>query len=318
MKILLTGGSGLIGSALYPLLCEKGYDVKCALRRRSDNDVIRDEDIFYYNGLGSNADWSMILNDIDVVVHLAAQVPMAGDNSYDKFFEINFKGTETLAIQAVRAKVKRFIFISSIGIYGTSDSEISLNENNRENPDNNYSLSKQMAEHALCAIGNQTGMEIIILRLPLVYGPHVKANFLKLLDYVYKGIPLPFAGVKNKRNFIALDNVLQAIHACIVNEKAGNEIFIISDYEYISTNDLIQKISFAMGKPPRLFRLPQSLAKLFLTIIGRKDLYNKLWGSLRVDSKKIRDKIGWVPTTSIDEGIKITVDWYLSEKNIKK
>ncbi len=314
MKILLTGGTGLIGRALYPILREKGYDVRCVLRRKGGNNIIRDEDVFYCKGFYGNTDWSMALDGIDFVVHLAAKVPIAGDISSNEFFEVNFKGTEALAFQAAKAGVKRFIFISSIGVYGASNSKIPLTEKERENPDNNYALSKQMAEHALCSIGNHTGMEIIILRPPLVYGPHVKANFLKLLDYVYKGIPLPFAGVKNQRNFIALDNMLHAILACIVNENAGNEVFVISDAEYISTEDLIRKISVAMGKPARLFRFPDFFAKSVLVFMGRKNLYNKLWGSLRVDPKKIRDRIGWVPEISIDQGIKKTVDWYLSEK----
>ena len=156
---------------------------------------------------------------------------------------------------------------------------------------------------------------VVILRPPLVYGPHVKANFLKLLDCIYKGIPLPFGGVKNQRNFIALDNVIQAILVCVVHEKTVNGIFLISDDEYISTKDLIDKISNAMGKPARIFYFPVFLAKLLLIIMGKKSLYNKLWGSLRVESKKIKDQLGWAPEMGMDEGIQKTVDWYLNKKN---
>ncbi len=318
MNILLTGATGLIGRALYPLLREKGYRVKCALRKKNDGKIIREEDVFYYENLDENTDWSLALNDIDAVIHLAARVPVEskGDGkSYNNFFQVNFKGTKRLAQQAVQKNIKRFIFISTIGILGTSDLKTPLTEKSKENPNNNYAISKQMAEHALISIGNQTDMEVVILRPPLVYGPYVKANFLKLLDCVYRGIPLPFAGVKNQRNFIALENVTQAISVCVAHKKAVNGIFNISDEEYISTRDLIRKISNAMGKPPRVFYFPIFVAKILLIMIGKKSLYNKLWGSLRVEYKKIKEQIGWTPEVGMDEGIQKTVDWYLNEKN---
>ena len=318
MNILLTGATGLIGRALYPLLREKGYRVKCALRKKNDGKIIREEDVFYYENLDENTDWSLALNNIDAVIHLAARVPVESKedgNSYNKFFQVNFKGTKRLAQQAAQKNIGRFIFISTIGILGTSDLKIPLTEKSKENPNNNYAISKQMAEHALISIGNQTDMEVVILRPPLVYGPYVKANFLKLLDCVYRGIPLPFAGVKNQRNFIALENVTQAISVCVAHKKAVNGIFNISDEEYISTRDLIRKISNAMGKPARIFNFPVFLAKLLLTIIGKKSLYNKLWGSLRVEYKKIKEQIGWTPKIGMDEGIQKAVDWYLNEKN---
>ena len=318
MNILLTGGTGLIGRALYPLLREKGYFLKCALRKKNDGKIIREDDVFYYENLDENTDWSLALNNIDIVIHLAAQVPFerkGDDNSYNKFCKVNFEGTKRLARQAAQKNIKRFIFISTIGILGTSDLKTPLTEQSKENPNNNYAISKQMAEQALCSIGDSSNMEVVILRPPLVYGPHVKANFLKLLDCVYKGIPLPFGGVKNQRNFIALDNVIQAVLTCVVHEKPVNGIFVISDDEYISTKDLIEKISNAMGKPARIFYFPVFLAKLLLIIMGKKSLYNKLWGSLRVESKKIKDQLGWAPKMGMDEGIQKTVDWYLSKKN---
>ena len=318
MNILLTGGTGLIGRALYPLLREKGYFLKCALRKKNDGKIIREDDVFYYENLDENTDWSLALNNIDIVIHLAAQVPFerkGDDNSYNKFCKVNFEGTKRLARQAAQKNIKRFIFISTIGILGTSDLKTPLTEQSKENPNNNYAISKQMAEQALCSIGDSSNMEVVILRPPLVYGPHVKANFLKLLDCIYKGIPLPFGGVKNQRNFIALDNVIQVILACVVHQKAINGIFNISDDEYISTKDLIEKISNAMGKPARIFYFPVFLAKSLLIIIGKKSLYNKLWGSLRVESKKIKDQLGWAPKMGMDEGIQKTVDWYLSKKN---
>ena len=318
MNILLTGGTGLIGRALYPLLREKGYFLKCALRKKNDGKIIREDDVFYYENLDENTDWSLALNNIDIVIHLAAQVPFerkGDDNSYNKFCKVNFEGTKRLARQAAQKNIKRFIFISTIGILGTSDLKTPLTEQSKENPNNNYAISKQMAEQALCSIGDSSNMEVVILRPPLVYGPHVKANFLKLLDCVYKGIPLPFGGVKNQRNFIALDNVIQAILTCVVHEKPVKGIFVISDDEYISTKDLIEKISNAMGKPARIFYFPVFLAKLLLILMGKKSLYNKLWGSLRVESKKIKDQLGWAPKMGMDEGIQKTVDWYLSKKN---
>ena len=318
MNILLTGGTGLIGRALYPLLREKGYSLKCALRKKNDGKIIREDDVFYYKNLDENTDWSLALNNIDVVIHLAAQVPFerkVDDNSYNKFCQVNFEGTKRLAEQAAQKHIRRFIFISTIGILGTSDLKKTLTEKSKENPNNNYAISKQMAEQALCLIGDTSNMEVVILRPPLVYGPHVKANFLKLLDCVYRGIPLPFGGVKNQRNFIALDNVIQVILACVVHQKAINGIFNISDDEYISTKDLIEKISNAMGKPARIFYFPVFLAKSLLIIIGKKSLYNKLWGSLRVESKKIKGQIGWAPQMGMDEGIQKTVDWYLGKKN---
>lgn len=328
MNIFLTGATGFIGRALYPVLIKGDHVVTCAIRKKpeelQDQYPLFDRTL-YFETFNSKTDFGKALDNIDVVVHLAGCAHVATKFDYDRheeFMDINFHGTRNLAEQSVQKGVKRFVFISSIGVNGKSTKPgVVLTEKDGESPYNSYTVSKLKAEQALRKIEKETGMEVVIIRPPLVYGPGVKANFLKLLNFVNSELPFPFAGVQNKRSFIAIDNMVDAIARCAAHEKAGGKTFFVSDDQSLSTSQLIEKISTAMGVNFRLFHFPPSIFKMILTVLGKKNIYNQLWEDLAIDSASIREHLGWRPKIGVDEGIRKTVHWYLEnfpEKNFLK
>ncbi len=200
---------------------------------------------------------------------------------YQRFFSVNHEGTRNLAVQAARQGVKRFVFMSSVLVNGSESPAGPFCETDRATPPNAYAVSKYEAEKSLEKIGAETGMEVVILRPPLVYGPGVKANFLKLLDLVYAGIPMPLGAIDNRRSFIGLQNLVDAVCLCLDHEKAGNQTFLISDGMDLSTPRLITTIAEAMGRHARLFAVPDRIMRTGLTLLGRKQIYDRLWGHFR-------------------------------------
>jgi nucleoside-diphosphate-sugar epimerase len=321
MNILLTGVNGFIGRFLYLELVQRKYSVLCAIRKKEPG--LRDpghffDRFFYFDVKNAKTDFKTALHNIDVVIHLAARAHMLTKSDYymqKEFMDINFHFTKNIAELSAKMGVKRFVFISTIGVNGKSTEGIcTYTEKDKEKPYNSYTISKFYAEQILRKIEAETGMEVVIIRPSLVYGPEVKANFLKLLKIVNTGIPLPFAGLNNKRSFVAIDNLVDAIAECAVHKKAGGETFLISDGHPLSTTQLLQKISAALGKKLRLFYFPPIILKMVLTSLGKKPIYDRLWGSLAVDSTKIRQHLDWQPKITFDQGIKKTTKWYLEEK----
>jgi len=253
---------------------------------------------------------------IDIVIHLAARVHVM-DGKQAKplaaFRTINTDGTYRLARTAANMGVKRFIFISTVKVNG-EDSSTSYTEKDSPNPQDPYAISKWEAEQILRDVSAKTGMETIIIRPPLVYGPAVRANFLRLLHLVDQGIPLPFARINNYRSLIYIGNLVDAIATCINHPNAGNQTFLVSDQDDVSTPDLIRLISSAMDKPTRLFSFPPNILSLFATMIGKKNLYDRLCGSLTVDASAISKTLSWQPPFSLNDGIAHTVEWYLRNK----
>jgi len=249
-------------------------------------------DYYYFKTLDGETEWKEALNGINVVIHLAARAHVLKEDSRDPLSEyrkVNLEGTKHLAESSARAGVRRFVFISSIGVNGKHTTALKpFSENDSAEPHNEYAISKWEAEKALRKIEAETGMEVVIIRPPLVYGPGVKANFLRLLDIVYKGLG---------------------------HLEAGGQTFLVSDGEDLSTPDLICRVSNAMGKPTMLFPFPPVVIKGLLKVAGKGNIYERLWGSLIVDSGKIRQVLGWEPPVSVDMEIKKTVDWYLNGRN---
>lgn len=318
MKILLTGVTGFIGRALYPELIKREHTVTCVVRKKYSG--VQDINrlfgrVFYFETLNDTAEFEEALKDIDVVIHLAAWAHKITKYDYDmkeEFMDINFHGTVNIGKQAAQRGVKRFVFISSIGVNGKStEPATAYTEKDEVSHHSSYTFSKLCAEQALREIEEKTGMEVVILRPPLVYGPEVKGNFLKLLNIIHTGLPLPFAGIRNERSLIAIDNMVDAIAECVVHEKAGGQTFIVSDGQSLSIPQLIRKISTFMGVKSRLFYFPTPPCELLLSLLNKKGIYNSLWRSLTVDSSKIRQHLEWQPKVSIDEGIQKTVQWYL-------
>jgi nucleoside-diphosphate-sugar epimerase len=325
MNILLTGATGFVGKALYRELITQKYNPTCVFRKRHKTDRLLSEfatgDRCFVDHVDGNTPWSACLKGIDQVVHLAGLAHTVNGDDPDPhrhFFSVNHEGTSNLAAQAARHGVQRFIFMSSIMVNGKTSTAGPFCETDRANPQNAYAAAKFAAEKSLEKIGADTGMEVVILRPPLVYGPYVKANFLKLLDLVYSAIPLPFGAVSNKRSFVCLENLVDAVCLCICHEKAANQTFMVSDHQDLSTTQLIQKIAAAMGRKPRLVAVPEKYMKSCFSLAGLDHMYDRLWGNLQVDASKIQMLLGWKPRVTVDQGIMKTVQWYLATRRHKR
>ena len=310
-KILLTGVTGFVGRALVNEMLRLELTVVAAVRSLSA-DLPGDVRQYVVGDLLLNTEWSLALNDIDVVIHSAARVHIMDDRVADplsEFRKVNVDGTLNLARQAAEEGVKRFVFISSIKVNGeiTSDG-CPFRPDDNINVTDPYGLSKYEAEQGLLALAKSTSIEVVIIRPPLIYGPGVKANFRSLLKWVNRGLPLPFALIQNKKSFIALDNLVNFIIHCVDHPKAANEIFLISDGEDVSTAELLRKIAKAFDKKAILLPIPVSLMKVVAKGLGKEDVANRLFGSLQVDSSKARDLLGWEPVITMDEQLKKIAD----------
>lgn len=301
-NMLVTGATGFVGSSFCAKATKTGYYVRRIVRKRIDSDEHVIENI------DGSALWKPALDGIDTVVHLAARVHVMKDKANDplaEFRRVNTQGTLNLARQAAGAGVRRFVFLSSIKVNGeyTANSR-AFTENDQPNTVDPYALSKLEAEQSLLDIASNSDMEVVIIRPPLVYGPGVKGNFASMIKWVGKGLPLPFGAVHNKRSFIALDNLVDFILLCIKHPGAANEIFLISDGEDISTTELLQKVGKALDKRVVLLPVPVGLIKLGAGLLGKRDIADRLFGSLRVDSSKARQLLGWKPVVSMDEQLR--------------
>lgn len=349
MLILITGANGFIGQALCKKILADGYQVRGAVRSAAQMTALPSgvEGAMVGN-IGSETDWYDALSGIDGIVHLAARVHVMRDSAADplaEFRKVNTAGTLNLAQQAVAAGVKRFVFISTVKVNGErtgnksrdQESGVRGQEKNRyqvsgrrgqetgdrrsvlkqsfsekdvPDPQDPYAVSKWEAEQGLMAIAEETGLEVVILRPPLVYGPGVKANFLRLFKIVERGIPLPFAKIDNRRSFIYLDNMIDAIITCINHPGAAGRTFLVNDGEDVSTPELIRRIALALGKPARLFSIPLFLMRLAGKLLGKSAATDRLFGFLTIDSTKIRRELGWKPPYTMKHGLKETAKWY--------
>ena len=318
--IFITGATGFVGSSLIKELLTQNYHTSVAVR---DNTSVVPFGVTKFNvgNLTADIDWLSMLNGIDVIIHAAARVHIMDelvDDPLAEFRKVNVYATLNLAKQAAKAGAKRFIFISSVKVNGEMTSR-----NHSFKPDDNYipidpyGLSKYEAEQGLLALAKETGMEMVIIRPPLVYGPDVRANFVSMMKWISKKIPLPFGAIHNQRSLIALDNLVSFIIQCIEHPKAANEIFLISDGEDVSTTALLQKVSKALGGKSWLIPVPVRWMSFSAKLIGKEDVANRLFGSLQVDSSKARYLLGWKPVITMDEQLKKTADAYLeNEKNL--
>ena len=318
-KILLTGVTGFVGRALVNDMLRLELTVVAAVRSLSA-DLPGDVRQHVVGDFLLNTEWLSALNDIDVVIHTAARVHIMNDQVTDplsEFRKVNVAGTLNLARQAAEAGVTRFIFISSIKVNGEMTNEgFPFRPDDNINVTDPYGLSKYEAEQGLLALAKNTSMEVVIIRPPLIYGPGVKANFLTMMGWVKKGVPLPFAAIHNKKSFIAIDNLVSFIIHCVDHPKAANEVFLISDGEDISTTELLQKVAKAFSKKAMLFPLPVRLMTFVAKLVGKEDVANRLFASLQVDSSKARDLLGWKPVITMDAELKKTTEAFLREKDI--
>ncbi len=267
--------------------------------------------------IGPDTDWSAALQGVDAVAHLAARAHVrreVADDPLQEFRRINVTATERLARCASDCGVQRLVFVSSVKVNGErTPPGADFSEADRPAPSEPYGLSKWEAEQALQGIAAETGLESVILRPPLVYGPRVKANFLSLMKLIDRGIPLPFAAITNRRSLIFLRNLTDALHQCLVHPRAANQLFMVSDGEALSTPELIGRLGLALQHPARLFPAPRGLLKLIANLAGQSKALERLTESLTVNASHIRQHLGWAPPYSVDQGFHATARWFLDE-----
>lgn len=307
--MLVTGASGFVGRTLCAELIKRGHSVRAALRTPESFDIAGCETI-KISGIDSHTDWNHALHGVTTVIHLAARVHVMHDDASDpleEFRRVNVVGTEHLARSAAANGVKRFVYVSSIKVNGEETcGEKKFTEEDAPCPQDPYGVSKWEAEQALHRVSQETGLEVVIVRPPLVYGSGVKGNFAQMLKVLSKGIPLPLAAVRNLRSLIYVGNLADALILCATHPAAAGQIYLVSDGEDVSTPDLLRQLGASMHHPARLFSCPPSLLKLAGRLIGKSDQIERLLGSLRVDSGKIRRELGWNSPYTLRDGLKNT------------
>ena len=309
-RILVTGANGFVGNRLCSDLVNKGYKVRAAVRTPSE--CLRTGcEVFAMPEISAEVEFKGLFQDVDSIIHLAARVHVMRDktsNPLEEFRKVNVIGTENLARAAVKRGVRRFVYVSSVKVNGevTYGNEKFVEEK-PASPQDAYGVSKWEAEQALHRIAAETGLEIVIVRPPLVYGPKVKGNFSQLLKAVAMGVPLPFATVNNLRSFIYVGNLSDALISCVEHPEATGQTYLVSDGEDISTTELLRQSGEAMGFPARLFSCPLILLRLLGRFSGNVKQIERLLGSLQIDSSKIRQELNWIPPYAFKQGLYLTI-----------
>lgn len=309
MKLLVTGASGLVGRATCSSFEKHGWNVRAAVRATP---LVRLPcGVAQVGSVDGQSNWEFALSGINAVVHLAARVHVMHDTAPDAlaaFRTVNVEGTLNLARQAAAAEVKRFVFISSAKVHGESTrAGRAFTEADAPSPQDAYASSKDEAEQGLRQLAADTGMEVVIIRPPLVYGTGVKANFAALMRAVQRGCPLPLGAVHNQRSLVALDNLVDFIVTCITHSKAANQTFLVSDGKDLSTTELVRGMASAAGVPARLLPVPVWALQAAGNLLGRGDAVQRLCGDFQVDISKAKALLGWVPPVSVDEGLKMAM-----------
>lgn len=313
MKILVTGANGLVGRAFCSVLDQNKDQVVRAVRRSTTPWEVPVGD------LNEDTDWSEALGqNTDVVVHLAGKVSLADGASSipgDLYSQVNTLGTANLARQCAQYGVKRFIFVSTVKVLGEGKSE-PYRDADLAVPADAYAISKWEAEQALRQIAAVTGMEVVVLRPPLVYGPGVKGNFLRLMQAIDKRRPLPLGGIQNQRSLIYLGNLVDAIRLCLTHPKAAGETFLVSDGDDVSTPELVSRIAASLQRRPFLLPVPVSWMRWAGRVLGKQAAVDRLLGSLCVDITPLREELGWTPPYTMQAGLEVTAQWYRKTKAV--
>jgi UDP-glucose 4-epimerase len=315
--ILLTGGSGFLGGALLSSLENGSESVRC-LGRHKPSKLLKSS--FHYSDINVDTDFSAVLKDITLLIHCAARVHVMNDNSsnpIDEFRKVNTHGTLNLAKQAASAGVKRFVFISSIKVNGEStELDLPFTSGGRFVPTDPYGLSKYEAEVGLRKIADETEMEVVIIRAPLIYGPGVGANFAALLNLVNKGYPLPFGMIdSNKRSMVYIANLVDLIVNCIHNPNASSQTFMVSDEHDLSTRELIYQMGKGLNKKSVQLFVPVWCYRFVGKLFGKSDVIDRLVGTLQVDIAHTKSVLNWTPPYTLEQGMAATAKAFLVEKN---
>ncbi|MCO4876545.1 SDR family oxidoreductase [Paraburkholderia caribensis] len=313
--VVVSGANGFVGRVLCRALLDAGHRVTGLVRRSGgciDGVTEWVDSSTDYNGITHN--WPAGLK-ADCVVHLAARVHVMHDTATDPdaaFRATNVEGTLRLAVASQQHGVPRFVFVSSIKAVAEGDGGVPLRENAPPRPEDAYGRSKRAAEDALTRLGDDTGLEIMIVRPPLVYGPQVRANFLRLMDAVWRGVPLPLGGADARRSMVYVGNLADALVHCATDPRAARQCFHVADNDAPTVAELVRALGRHLGKPARLLPVPAAWLRMAGRLTGRSAQVDRLIGSLQVDTSHIRDVLGWQPPFSTDEGLAATADWYRS------
>jgi UDP-4-keto-D-QuiNAc 4-reductase len=321
MKVLVTGASGFVGSALCRAIRPAGIDLYAAVRSPVQAQTLpADVTAVMVDDLIDLAQRSEVLAEMDCIIHLAARVHVMRDRIADPlaaFRAVNTTATVKLATAAVQCGVKRFIYLSSIKVNGEGQADCpsaetkTYSELTKPAPADPYGMSKWEAECQLQQVAVETGLEVVVIRPPLVYGPTVKANFLQLIKLVQRGVPLPFGQVENARSLVFVENLADAILTCVTHPQAAGQTFLVSDGEDVSTPELIRHLAIALGCEARLWPIPMAGLRLAGLLTGKSAAIARLLGSLTVDNRKICQILDWQPPFSLEQGLASTARWYL-------
>ncbi|MCG7871430.1 MAG: SDR family oxidoreductase [Candidatus Thiodiazotropha lotti] len=304
-KILVTGANGFVGTHLCPYLLDQGYSVRAALRSRQAAWQVGEQTVV--GDISADSDWQQALQGVDSVIHLAGRAHVMRESTDDPlslFRQVNVAGSLRLAEQAMVAGVRRFVYLSSIKVNGESSSAKPLAADDPAKPEDAYGQSKWEAEQALKDYLANGDMELVIVRPVLVYGAGVKGNLQSLVRWIRNGVPLPLAGVENRRSLVGIDNLLDFLQLCIEHPAAAGEAFLVADGEDLSTPRLIRMLAQAMGVKAKLFPLPNRVLRLLGRLSGRSAAIDRLCGDLQVDLDKNRRLLGWTPKQSVEAGLR--------------
>jgi len=305
--VFLTGATGFVGNALLVRLIADEYRVVAAVR---DSQALVSAGVrrVFISNFAAERNWLALLDSCDTVIHAAARVHVATGKEAEAlalYRHVNVEGTLNLACHAAAAGVKRFVFISSIKVNGEATvNGKAFGADDKPAPEDAYGLSKLEAEQGLIQLGAETGIEVVIIRPPLVYGPGVKGNFASMIKLVEKGLPLPLGAIHNKRSLVGIDNLVDLIIRCIDHPAAANQAFLAGDGEDVSTTELLRGVGKAMGKPARLISVPAGLLQFGATLLGKKAMAQRLLGSLQVDISKTCELLDWKPPYTVEEGLR--------------
>ncbi len=316
MNILLTGATGFVGQKLIDdLVARTDAQLRLAIRKKPSRDFCQRVTLTSIDDISANTNWQVVLEHCDVVIHAAARVHVMEEHADDPlaaYRETNVMGTLNLAQQSAHQGVKRFIYFSSIKVNGElTPNGKPFNADDEALPQCPYSISKYEAEQGLLALAEETGMEVVIIRPVLVYGPGVKGNFKTMMEWLQKGIPLPLGMVHNQRSFVSIDNLVDFVITCIEHPGAANQVFLVSDGDDLSTTVLLRKLRRLLDKKMVLVPIPVWALHRMAALAGKRVYAERLCGSLQVDIGKARELLNWQPVAKVDDALRATVDAYL-------
>lgn len=307
MRVLVTGSNGFIGRAVCEALVCSRYELRRATRAKQ---LGENRDVVTLRDIGMQTDWREALDGVGAVIHLIGAAHSSQD--LERCWQVNVEGTERLAMDAARAGVKRIVYLSSIKVNGEETTDTPFIESLAPNPQDAYGKSKLEAERRLFRIAEHEGLEVVVIRPPLVYGPGVKGNLLRLLRWIHKGYPVPVPAAENRRSLIGLENLTALIIKCIEHPNASGQVFLAADRDDLSTETLVRALAAGMRKSARLLRLPVGVVQPLATVLGGERAVRRLFGSLQVDCTKAHRLLDWEPVVPVPAGIEQMAAWFAS------